>query len=89
MILDFCGVLRNAAGMPIATTDLRRIAATVRSHRAVRDWTQAELARKAGVSRRTVEAIEAAHYRAYDRTYARVAVTFGITLAELLGQGDQ
>jgi len=88
MILDFCGDLRNAADMPTATTDLQRIAATVRSHRAVRDWTQAELATKAGIGRRTVEAIEAAHYRAYDRTYARVAAAFGITLAELLGEGE-
>jgi transcriptional regulator with XRE-family HTH domain len=74
--------------MPTATTDLQRIAATVRSHRAVQGWTQAELAEKAGVGTRTVEAIEAAHYRAYERTYVRIAAALQITVGTLLGQGE-
>lgn len=74
--------------MPIVTADLQRIAATVRARRAEQEWTQAQLAEKAGVGTRTVEAIEAAHYRAYDRTYVRIAKALQVPINELLGEEE-
>ena len=39
-----------------------RLNNTLKVHRAMRDWTQAELAERAGVTRKSINAIERGHF---------------------------
>lgn len=71
--------------MPTAIYDPDRVAATVRRLRAEQGMHQTELAKRAGLSRRTVVAIEAGG-RARDDSYGKVAAALGVPLAELLGE---
>lgn len=61
------------------------IAERVRRYRAERGWTQAELARRAGVSRGTVSRIELALERPLGRTARSLAAALGVEVERLLG----
>lgn len=74
--------------MPTATTDPRRIAATIRRLRGERGWRQSDLAAAADLSVRTIETLESRGHRARIVTYAQIAKAFGVGLAELLGEEE-
>jgi putative transcriptional regulator len=51
--------------------------------RAERDWTQADLAARLGVSRQTVNVIEKGHYSPSLELAFRMARLFGLTVEEI------
>jgi putative transcriptional regulator len=51
--------------------------------RAKRDWTQADLAARLGVSRQTVNVIEKGHYSPSLELAFRIAWLFGLTVEEI------
>ena len=55
----------------------------IRVLRAERGWSQAELAARLGVSRQTVNAIEASRYDPSLPLAFRIAATFGTTIEEI------
>jgi len=55
----------------------------IRVLRAERGWSQAELAARLGVSRQTVNAIEAGRYDPSLPLAFRIAATFGATIEEI------
>lgn len=65
------------------------IAATVRAERAVKGWTQQELARNSGVSYGSVRRIEDGSRPADVGQADRLARSFGMTLTELLRLAEQ
>jgi transcriptional regulator with XRE-family HTH domain len=74
--------------MPTTTRDPKQVAATIRRLRGERGWRQRDLAEAAGLSIRTIEALEALGHRARIVTYGRIAQAFDVPLAELLGEGE-
>jgi len=80
--------LRNPAYMPIPTVDAEAVAATIRSERAKRGWSQQQLAVKADVSRRTIVAAENCEYGINDWTYGLIAKALDVSLPWLLGREE-
>lgn len=65
------------------------IGETVRWMRAERGWTQKELARRAGLHRRTIQELEADDERvARPITAARLASALGVPISRLLREGE-
>ncbi len=65
-------------------TDRRWSGATVKQLRAKRAWTQADLARRVGVSRVTIARIEIGYRRPSLALLERLARAFKVGLADLL-----
>jgi putative transcriptional regulator len=57
--------------------------------RAERDWTQADLAARLGVSRQTVNVIEKGHYSPSLDLAFRIAQLFGLTVEEIFQPDGQ
>jgi putative transcriptional regulator len=57
--------------------------------RAERDWTQADLAARVGVSRQTVNVIEKGHYSPSLDLAFRIAQLFGLTVEEIFQPDGQ
>lgn len=55
----------------------------IKDFRAERSWTQADLARRAGVSRQTINAIETGKFDPSLPVAFRLAKLFGLTIEEL------
>jgi molybdopterin molybdotransferase/putative molybdopterin biosynthesis protein len=62
---------------------------TIRRTRALRGWTQAELATHAGISRQAVAAIESGAYLPNVAIAVRLARVIGISVEELFGDADE
>lgn len=76
--------MRNKRDIPTnENTNRKTVAANVRRLRLYRGLSQAALAARAGVSRGTVCAVEAARRNVRLRTLRRVASALGTTLADL------
>jgi putative transcriptional regulator len=56
---------------------------TLKVHRAMRDWTQEDLARRIGVTRKTVNTIENGVYVPSTILALRMAGAFGVRVEEL------
>jgi putative transcriptional regulator len=56
---------------------------SIRDQRGERDWSQADLAREAGVSRQTINAIETGKYDPSLPLAFKLAEVFGMTIEEL------
>src|SRR5437762_14066225 len=68
------------------------LAARIRRERERRDWSRADLADRAGVSKAMLSKIERAEASPTAATLSRVATAFGLTLAglvEQVGEGRQ
>lgn len=63
------------------------IAANVFAQRYTRGWNQSELARRAGVSRSTLNNLETYRKTPSMVTLRKLALAFGVPLAELLSEG--
>ena len=74
--------------MAQATTDLEKVATTVRRLRAERGLRQKELAEVADIGVRTLATVELGESLASDATYGRIANALGVPLAELLGEAS-
>jgi putative transcriptional regulator len=60
-----------------------RLVNTIRIHRARLRWTQAELAERAGVTRKSVNAIENGHFVPSTVLALKLASLLGVTVEEL------
>jgi putative transcriptional regulator len=56
---------------------------TIKVHRAVKDWTQEELARRIGVTRKTVNTIENGVYVPSTVLALKMARVFGVTVEDV------
>jgi putative transcriptional regulator len=56
---------------------------TLKVHRAMKDWTQEELARRIGVTRKTVNTIENGIYVPSTALALKMAAAFGVKIEEL------
>lgn len=65
------------------------VAAQVRAERAVAQWTQAELARRAGINRISIIRIERGERVADTTQLARLAHAFGLSLVEFVQRAEQ
>ncbi len=67
----------------------RALRNTLKVHRAMRDWTQEELARRVNVTRKTINTIEKGKYVPSTHLSLRIARAFGVTVEELFQLDDQ
>lgn len=65
--------------------NLTKLARNMRAYRALRAWTQQDLARESGVKKSTVSAIEIDDWTPGLAIAIRLADAFGVTLDELMG----
>ena len=56
---------------------------TLKVHRAMRDWTQAELAEHAGVTRKSINAIERGHFVPSTVLALKLAALFDVSVETL------
>jgi putative transcriptional regulator len=56
---------------------------TIKVHRAIKDWTQEELARRIGVTRKTVNTIENGIYVPSTVLALKMARVFGVTVEDV------
>ncbi|MGB7295380.1 MAG: helix-turn-helix transcriptional regulator [Candidatus Aminicenantales bacterium] len=56
---------------------------TIKVHRAMKDWTQEELARRIGVTRKTVNTIENGIYVPSSVLAIKMARVFGVTVEDV------
>lgn len=63
--------------------DETRLVNTLKVHRAMRDWTQAELAERVGVTRKSINAIERGHFVPSTVLALRMAALFDTSVEEL------
>mgnify|MGYP006279783187 CR=1 FL=1 len=63
--------------------DETRLLNTLKVHRAMRDWTQAELAERVGVTRKSINAIERGHFVPSTVLALRMAELFDTTVEAL------
>ena len=61
----------------------QRLKNTLKVHRAMRDWTQAELAERAGVTRKSINAIERGHFVPSTVLALTLAALFETSVEEL------
>lgn len=63
----------------------------IKVHRAMKDWTQEELARRINVTRKTINTIEKGHYVPSTRLALRMALVFDTSVEELfsLSSGER
>ena len=64
---------------------MERLTTTMRVHRARLDLTQAELAERAGITRKSINAIEAGQMVPSTLLALKLARTLGVTVEELFG----
>jgi putative transcriptional regulator len=67
----------------------RALRNTLKVHRAMRDWTQEELARRVNVTRKTINTIEKGKYVPSTHLSLMIARAFGVTVEELFQLDDQ
>jgi len=60
-----------------------RLSNTLKVHRAMQDWTQAELAERVGVTRKSINAIERGHFVPSTELALRLAREFGVSVETL------
>jgi putative transcriptional regulator len=63
--------------------DESRLVNTLKVHRAMRDWTQAELAERVGVTRKSINAIERGHFVPSTVLALRLAELFEVPVETL------
>ncbi len=56
---------------------------TLKVHRAMKDWTQEELARRVGVTRKTINTIENGRFVPSTRLSLKLAQVFGVQVEDL------
>ena len=56
---------------------------SLKVHRAMHDWTQAELAARSGVTRKTINTIETGRYAPSVYVALRIASAFGVAVEDL------
>jgi len=61
---------------------------TLKVHRAIRDWTQAELAAHTGVTRKTINTIETGRFVPSVLVALRIARAFGVPVDQLFQLDD-
>ncbi|WP_405224307.1 helix-turn-helix transcriptional regulator [Lentisalinibacter sediminis] len=66
-----------------------RLSNTLKVHRAMRDWTQAELAERVGVTRKSINAIERGHFVPSTALALRLAREFGVSVETLFRLPDE
>ena len=69
-----------------AQTTAELLAARLADTRHARDWSQDDLARRAGVDRKTVNRIEKGHFSPSLDTLVRLSVALGCRLSDLVGK---
>lgn len=69
-----------------AQTTSELLAARLAETRHARDWSQDDLARRAGVDRKTVNRIEKGHFSPSLDTLVRLSVALGCSLSDLVGK---
>jgi len=69
-----------------AQTTSELLAARLAETRHARDWSQDDLARRAGVDRKTVNRIEKGHFSPSLDTLVRLSVALGCRLSDLVGK---
>ncbi len=69
-----------------AQTTSELLAARLAETRHARDWSQDDLARRAGVDRKTVNRIEKRHFSPSLDTLVRLSVALGCRLSDLVGK---
>lgn len=65
-----------------------RLSNTLKVHRAMQDWTQAELAERVGVTRKSINAIERGHFVPSTELALRLAREFGVSVEALFQLPD-
>ncbi len=65
-----------------------RLSNTLKVHRAMQDWTQAELAERVGVTRKSINAIERGHFVPSTELALRLAREFGVSVETLFQLPD-
>lgn len=65
-----------------------RLCNTLKVHRAMQDWTQAELAERVGVTRKSINAIERGHFVPSTELALRLAREFGVSVETLFRLPD-
>lgn len=63
--------------------DESRLVNTLKVHRAMHDWTQAELAQRVGVTRKSINAIERGHFVPSTVLALRLAELFDVPVEDL------
>jgi putative transcriptional regulator len=66
-----------------------RLSNTLKVHRAMHDWTQAELAERVGVTRKSINAIERGHFVPSTELALRLAREFGVSVETLFQLPDE
>ena len=66
-----------------------RLSNTLKVHRAMQDWTQAELAERVGVTRKSINAIERGHFVPSTELALRLAREFGVSVETLFRLPDE
>ncbi|MEY2741473.1 MAG: helix-turn-helix transcriptional regulator [Ilumatobacteraceae bacterium] len=69
-----------------ASTTAEVLAGQLAEMRHARDWSQDDLARRAGVDRKTVNRIEKGHFSPSLDTLVRLSVALGCRLSDLVGK---
>lgn len=69
-----------------AQTTAEVLASQLADMRHARDWSQDDLARRAGVDRKTVNRIEKGHFSPSLDTLVRLSVALGCRLSDLVGK---
>lgn len=77
------------AGSRSESGQTESIGERVRRYRRERGWTQAQLARKTGLSRKTISSIELGRERPLERTTRTLAEALGVEQDRLLGLDGQ
>lgn len=62
---------------------------TLKVHRAMRDWTQEELARRVNVTRKTMNTVEKGKYVPSTRLALKLARVFGVPVEDLFQLGEE
>lgn len=71
------------------STDAPRLLNTLKVHRAMRDWTQADLAEAVGVTRKSINAIERGRFVPSTELALRLARLFGVEVEALFRLPDE
>lgn len=66
----------------------RRLRNRLKVHRAMHDWTQAELAERVGVTRKTINMIERGHFVPSTHLALRLAREFDVRVEDLFELDD-